>query len=135
MGSPSMNIVKGSVERKGGLGVTVNDDEGSVFFPLPAQFASKVEGAEGRDIYLGMRPETITHEGAHAAGTTVSAFERRVDVIEPTGPDTMLVFTLGGIEAIARVRPEEIVPEGAPFRFEVNMDKVKLFDFETGMRL
>jgi multiple sugar transport system ATP-binding protein len=62
-------------------------------------------------------------------------FERKVDVVEPTGPDTLLVFSLGGIEAIARVRPEERVPEGSAFRFEVNMDKAKLFDAETGLRL
>ena len=65
----------------------------------------------------------------------LSSFERAIDVVEPTGPDTMLVFTLGGVEAIGRVRPDEIVEAGRPYRFEVNMDKAKLFDPESGARL
>jgi multiple sugar transport system ATP-binding protein len=62
-------------------------------------------------------------------------FERNVDVVEPTGPDTMLVFTLGGQEAIARVRPEDRVPEGSSFRFSANTERAKLFDPETGKRI
>lgn len=135
MGSPSMNITKGRIVDDNGPAVEVTDDEGVIRFPLPAALAKKVAGMEGREVHLGLRPETITHEGAHTAESEVFVFERNVDVVEPTGPDTMLVFTLGGIEAIARVRPEERVPEGSPFRFAVNMSKAKLFDPETGNRL
>ena len=54
---------------------------------------------------------------------------------EPTGPDTMLVFTLGGIEAIGRVDPEDKPPADTLFPFEVNMDRAKLFDPVSGKRL
>jgi multiple sugar transport system ATP-binding protein len=135
MGSPSMNIARGRVVKDGACAIEVSDEEGAVRFPLPSALADKVADHEGRELFLGLRPETVTHVGAHAEGAEVFAFERNVDVVEPTGPDTMLVFTLGGIEAIARVRPEEKVPVGHPFRFEVNMSKAKLFDPETGLRL
>jgi multiple sugar transport system ATP-binding protein len=136
MGSPSMNIVKGQVINEGGLAIAVSDEEGTIRFPLAPHQAAKVSERVGQDVYLGLRPETITHVGAHdTPGASLFVFERAVDVVEPTGPDTMLVFTLGGIEAIARVRPEERARPGEAFRFEVNMSKAKLFDGETGMRL
>ena len=136
MGSPSMNIVKGKVVNAEGPAIDVTDEEGTIRFPLGPEQAAKVKGLEGEEIYLGLRPETLTHVGAHGAPQSdLFVFERAVDVVEPTGPDTMLVFTLGGMEAIARVRPEERVKPGEIFRFEVNMAKAKLFDGKTGMRL
>jgi len=42
---------------------------------------------------------------------------------------------LGGIEAIARVHPEEATPAGSRFPFEVNMEMAKIFDGHTGKRL
>ena len=136
MGSPSMNIVKGKVVNENGYAIAVTDEEGTIRFPLGPDQAEKVKGKEGEEIHLGLRPETITHVGAHGAEQSdLFVFERMVDVVEPTGPDTMLVFTLGGMEAIARVRPEERVKPGETFRFEVNMGKAKLFDGRTGLRL
>jgi len=136
MGSPSMNLVRGTlVGAQDHLEVKVSDEEGTVMFPLPPALAAKVRGRVGQPLDLGLRPEIITHRGAHAQGAMLSSFERAIDVVEPTGPDTMLVFTLGGVEAIGRVRPDEIVEAGRPYRFEVNMDKAKLFDPESGARL
>ncbi len=135
MGSPSMNIVRGRIGRNGGFSVEVADAEGSIGFPLPAALAPKVAERLGQEVVLGLRPEIITHPGAHAPGASVFEFERGIDVIEPTGPDTLVVFTLGGGEAIGRVRPDEAVEAGRPYRFQVNMDKAKLFDPATGNRL
>jgi len=135
MGSPSMNIVHGRVLRNGGYAVEVVDEEGRIEFSLPEELAKKVAGREGQDVVLGLRPEIITHAGAHAPGSSVFSFRRAVDVIEPTGPDTMLVFTLGGSEAIGRIRPDVAVVAGKPYGFQVNMDKAKLFDPVTGLRL
>lgn len=65
----------------------------------------------------------ITHPGAHEPGTSVFEFKRTIDVVEPTGPDTMPVFTPGGSEAIGRIRSDTTVTAGAPYRFQVNMEK------------
>ena len=115
--------------------VEVSDEEGMVRFPVPEQLGPAVAAYEGKDINLGLRPETITRQGTQRPGKDLFTFARAVDVVEPTGPDTMLVFTLGGIEAIARVHPEDQAPVGAAFTFEVDMAKVKLFDPATGKRL
>jgi multiple sugar transport system ATP-binding protein len=135
IGSPPMNIVRGTVVQDGGLWLSVSDEEGTIRFPVPAQLAEAASRYVGRDLQLGLRPEAITSEGAQPPGPHLFTFERSVDVVEPTGPDTMLVFTLGGQESIARVRPEDAVPEGQPMRFAANMARAKLFDPETGKRI
>lgn len=135
MGSPSMNIVSGRIIEDGRRYVEVHDEEGIVRFPVPERLLSAVANRVGQEVQLGLRPETITKRGGHKPSAELFSFERAVDVVEPTGPDTMLVFTLGGIEAIARVHPEDSGPPGTAFPFEVDMGKAKIFDGRTGKRL
>jgi multiple sugar transport system ATP-binding protein len=135
MGSPSMNIIRGRIIRNAGYLVEVNDAEGTILFPLPQKLYSAASSRVGKEIHIGLRPETITKQGTQRLSPTIFAFERKVDVVEPTGPDTLLVFTLGTIEAIARVHPEDKPADGELYPFEVDMAKVKLFDGETGKRL
>jgi len=135
MGSPSMNIVNGKLVRNGRLAVEVSDDEGTIHFPLPERFSAAAESRVGSPVVLGLRPETITRQGTQRPSDDLFVFERAIDVVEPTGPDTMLVFTLGAIEAIARVNPEDRAPPGTAFPFEVDMAKAKIFDAESGKRL
>ncbi|WEX10731.1 sn-glycerol-3-phosphate ABC transporter ATP-binding protein UgpC [Chelativorans sp. AA-79] len=135
IGSPSMNLFKGMVIEKDGLQLEVTDEEGVIHFPVPKALLGSAKAYVGRELYLGLRPETISREGTQRPGKATHAFERIIDVVEPTGPDTLLVFTLGGIEAIARVHPEDKAPVDAKYRFEVDMDRAKLFDPETGKRL
>jgi multiple sugar transport system ATP-binding protein len=135
MGSPSMNIVKGRVVQNGRLELEVTDAEGAIRFPVPEPLVGPAGRHLGGELFLGLRPETITRRGTQRPGTNVFAFERAIDVVEPTGPDTMLVFTLGGIEAIGRVHPDDKAPANTLFPFEVNMDRAKLFDPASGKRL
>jgi len=135
MGSPPMNIVAGRLLRDGGFCIEVEDRQGPVRFAMPQRLADKLDDHVGRKLWLGLRPEVITKAGAERPGALVSSFERRIDVVEPTGPDTMLVFELGGIEAIARVAPGDEAPVGSRYRFAADMEKAKLFDPDTGKSL
>ena len=47
----------------------------------------------------------------------------------------MIVFDLGGVGMIVRVHPEDRAPDGSLYSFEVNMDKAKLFDADSGKRV
>ncbi len=135
MGSPPMNIVTGRVVRGSACMIEIADGAETIRFPAPPQSEDKLARYVDQEIMLGMRPETIGRAEADATAPHLFAFERVIDVVEPTGPDTMLVFTLGGQEAIARVRPEDRAPAGTSYRFMVDMHKAKIFDATTGNRL
>lgn len=136
MGSPPMNMVPGRLAHGDGMCVVPDHEpDGGLRFRLPPDMVSRLSGEDGRKVVLGLRPETIFAAGTELPGPNRFVFEREVDVVEPTGPDTMIVFNLGGQDLIARVRPEDARPSGTCFRFEVDMDKAKIFDSETGLRL
>lgn len=68
----------------------------------PARYADWL----GRDVVFGVRPEHISalHAGeAPAPGGT--ALDCRIDVVEPTGTDTMVFFELGPVQMVARIDP------------------------------
>ncbi|WP_323772242.1 ABC transporter ATP-binding protein [Antarctobacter sp.] len=133
MGSPPMNMLPGTLRRNGGKwAVTVGAGDETVVFPLPSAVSGRSDLTEGRSVVLGLRPETIFAAGTELPGPDRFLFERPVEVVEPTGPDTMIVFEIAGKEAIARVRPEDARDVGTLFSFEVDMSKAKLFDAKSG---
>ncbi|RWB73042.1 MAG: sn-glycerol-3-phosphate ABC transporter ATP-binding protein UgpC [Mesorhizobium sp.] len=135
VGSPSMNLFKGRVVEQSGLRLQVDDPAGAVHFPIPRNLHDAARPYLGRELILGLRPEAMVREGAHRPGSETFSFDRTIDVVEPTGPDTLLVFTLGGIEAIGRVDPQDKISVGTKFRFDVDMGRAKMFDPVTGLHL
>jgi len=135
IGAPAMNLIRGHIRNNGRWTVEVADGQGSLLFPLPDRLSAAVAANSNQEVVLGLRPETITRMSSQRPSANLFGFQRIVDVVEPTGPDTMLVFTLGNIEAIARVHPEDRGSAGEIYDFEVDMDKAKLFDAKTGKRL
>ncbi|GGE51047.1 ABC transporter ATP-binding protein [Actibacterium pelagium] len=136
MGSPPMNMLPGRLLRTGDeVFVETGDDEARVRFPLPDAIANRIEVGNGHEVVLGLRPEAIFAAGTELPGADRFIFERPVEVVEPTGPDTMIVFGIGSVELIARVRPEDARDPGTPFSFEVDMSKAKLFDQSSGRSL
>ncbi|TCO73330.1 ABC transporter ATP-binding protein [Rhodovulum euryhalinum] len=135
MGSPPMNMIRGRLFHENGrVFVLPLGARESVRFPLVGA-AGTAALADSREVVLGLRPETIFAAGSELPGPNRHVFEAPVEVVEPTGPDTMLVFQIGGQDLIARVRPEDVATPGKTFRFEVDMGKAKLFDAETGLAL
>jgi len=137
MGSPSMNILAGQIRRDGDqyFVTTGHPDEAPLDFPLPPAYSDRVRTMDGSNVILGLRPEAIFAAGTELPGESRFIFERPVSVVEPTGPDTMILFRHAGSDVIARVRPEDAMPEGTLFRFEADMEKVKLFDAKTKTRI
>jgi multiple sugar transport system ATP-binding protein len=141
VGSPSMNFVPATVARDGNrLGVAVerrlNGVSAPLFLPLPGPSAAIAERVGG-PIVLGLRPETITQPvpAELAANPALAAFEAVVDVLEPTGADTLTYITLGGRPVVARVRPHDARAPGALMPFMADMAKACLFDPDTERRI
>jgi multiple sugar transport system ATP-binding protein len=87
-------------------------------------------------VLLGLRPESITDARAAEVRTAHHhRIECLVEVTEPTGPDTLAVIMLGGVEATARLNADADVTPDAPSTFVVDMGKAVLFDPETEARI
>lgn len=86
----------------------------------------------GREIIMGIRPEAITRA---AANDNVASFDCVIDVLEPTGADTLAIINLGGKEVTARLSPRDVVPAGQTMRLSFKMEEVSLFDPETTNRI
>ena len=126
IGSPAMNFLRGRLESgAGGLGVRLAE---AAWLPLP----QAPRGAQtGQEVTLGIRPETVTL----ANGEGHSCLDAVIDVLEPTGADTMAVASVHGHPVTARLRPGAVRDVGRPVRLAVDMTRASLFDPATELRI
>jgi multiple sugar transport system ATP-binding protein len=132
MGSPAMNFIPATIVGMGQYpGARIANGHGSLELALPPR--NELAVWEGREVVLGIRPEHITHYQRHRADERpwMGSLEARVEVVEPTGAETMVVVHLGGREVIARVEPDAAQAVGSQMRFGVDMAKACVFDPET----
>ncbi|MEH6648909.1 MAG: sn-glycerol-3-phosphate ABC transporter ATP-binding protein UgpC [Motiliproteus sp.] len=137
MGSPAMNFLNCELLCiDGGYGLQVVTDDGTEY-RLPLQHGdSSLQPWIGKKVVLGIRPELITDVIPHKSEQShVARFSAKVDVAEPTGPDTLVLINLNGQEVDCRVDPREQQPVGSTMEFMVDMSKAVLFNPETEARL
>jgi len=137
MGSPAMNFLRCELLcMDGSYGVQVTTADGTDYrLPLP-HGDSSLQPWIGKEVILGIRPEQITHLIPHKDDRGgVARFTARVEVAEPTGPDTLVLITLNGQEVDCRVDPREEQPAGSAMDFMVDMSKAVLFNPQTEGRL
>jgi multiple sugar transport system ATP-binding protein len=135
MGSPAMNILPARIVVQDGVPhASIQDADGT-----PRLLRLSQDGLakwDGRDILLGIRPEAITDpEGADRKSNNIQTLTNRVTVTEPAGADTFVTMTLGGRDAIARMRADAAVAPGQSYDFAVNMEKAVAFDPATETRI
>jgi multiple sugar transport system ATP-binding protein len=87
----------------------------------------------GREVVLGIRPECIAEgdrvfSGAAGAPVVLTA---PVEMIEPTGAETIVLLRLGGEPAQARISPDIRPTPGATASFALDTRRICLFDPET----
>jgi multiple sugar transport system ATP-binding protein len=132
MGSPSMNLIPARLEEAGGglAASLARAGEGPIVLPLHDGAGGNLRREWlGREVVLGLRPEAIADpREAEAHTPRHHRIEARVEVTEPTGPDTLAVIRLGGIEATARLGADSDARPGERAGFMVDMGKAVLFD-------
>jgi multiple sugar transport system ATP-binding protein len=126
IGSPAMNFLRGRLEPgDGGLGIRLAE---ATWLPLPQAPRS---ARTGQEVTLGIRPETVTL----ANGEGHSCLDAVIDVLEPTGADTMAVASVHGHPVTARLKPGAVRDVGRPVRLAVDMNRASLFDPATELRI
>ncbi len=133
MGAPSMNFLPGHLRQHDGAAwVALGEGAQTVHLPLPATAPS----GQDRPVVLGIRPETITDAARHrpADANAIGTLDAVIEVVEPTGPETLVVLRAAGHELTARFDSDYTFPPGAPVSLAVDMSKACLFD-PTSQRL
>jgi multiple sugar transport system ATP-binding protein len=125
IGSPTMNFLRGTLDQTDGVPVLRH---GAGDLPLPG-LEQHVGPYAGREVVAGIRPESL---GAGSGGATLSG---TVDVVEPTGPDTMVIVSVGGQLITARLGSRDRPKLGETLGVAVDTAAVNLFDPATGNRI
>jgi len=130
IGSPSMNFVDVHMDGSGDAARLVGPSDWSI--PLPDRYREAATPRVGKTIVAGFRPE---HLDVGQGGPGFGGFSARADVVEYLGNEELLHVSAAGKDIVAivgsehRLRPGDIVPLTLP------LDKLHLFDGETGLTL
>ncbi|MGK5061177.1 ABC transporter ATP-binding protein [Janthinobacterium sp. LB3P112] len=134
IGSPSMNFITVKPVIEGSeVFVAIENAGKSMRLALPFA-ADKLRSYAGREVILGVRPEQIT-DMSSAHGDVGQELGCLIDLVEPTGPDTLLTTRLNGAAVTCRTHPREAVLPGQTMQLSFNLSKAALFDPANGERI
>ena len=124
IGSPSMNLVSGKISIEAG---TPRFAANGLTLDLPAAFSAHVN----KPVVLGIRPENlvVVSKGYE------NSFDALVDVVEPTGNETLLNIRVGDQQLLLLSRDRLLLNAGQTITVVPALEQLHLFDAETGIRL
>ena len=122
IGSPAMNLINGTLKAAGGARRVVTDD--GVDLPLSAN----APGADGQRVIYGLRPDHVRVGN----GAGVSAV---VDVVEPTGADTLVFARIGAQMVCGAFAERHNFKPGQTIALEPQLANIHLFDAQSGNNL
>ncbi|MDB4909090.1 MAG: ugpC [Gemmatimonadetes bacterium] len=131
LGSPPMNLLKGSIVGEAGRAYATLAEAPSVRMELPDELRAHVLASETRDVIVGMRPEHLavsTDDGTDAVPATV-------ELVEPLGHEQLLHLRTGGATITVRSDPGLRARVGDVVRLRARREKMQLFDAGTGKTL
>jgi multiple sugar transport system ATP-binding protein len=123
IGSPAMNLFKGTIQTSGGVGFATSD---GVFVSLRP--SSSFADLSGRPLVFGIRPEHLNIASADQDG-----FDAIAKIVEPTGSETQVMASAGSTDIIALFRERHSVKQGDKLRLAPS--QYHLFDAQSGKRI
>ncbi|MGO2508290.1 MAG: ABC transporter ATP-binding protein [Vibrio hibernica] len=133
MGSPSMNFIKARVEldeRDNPLGQVWTADGVSHQINLP----DRLRKFDGETIIIGLRPEYITEQSTEEERTWTE-IPMKIDVLEPTGPDTIAIVEINQQHVACRLSAEFDAKVGDSVPLYFDLSHAVFFDVRTEMRI
>jgi len=125
IGSPSMNFFDSAIQSAGN-GLLI--DAGSFRVPVPLTRKSAYEPYVGEKVIFGIRPTDIFRSGSEKDDGNFAPVEGRVDVVEPLGPETLLMVKCRESSFLAMVDSEVDFEIGQTVLLHFNMAKMHLFE-------
>jgi multiple sugar transport system ATP-binding protein len=130
IGSPAMNFVPCQLEQAAGaLRIRLSD---KLSFPVPADRTARYTSHVGKaSLILGLRPEHIAETRPHTEPNQHD-FDMLIDVVEPMGMETLVYFTIGGVDMCGRVNPNAGATAGQSMKLRADLSNMHLIDDGTG---
>jgi multiple sugar transport system ATP-binding protein len=122
IGSPTMNFVPAQVLADGSA-LRLDDGARDITLPLSPAQAARCRARAPAGLIAGFRPETMT-----LAADARSGFAARAEVVEPLGSDTLVFFSIGAREVVARLPPSTRLASGDSLRLNIDSAQLHLFD-------
>jgi len=137
IGSPSMNFIPCRIAQNGQqYGVFMETGKARPFFLPIEQPALSLDSWIDREVIFGIRPEKIASGFAdQEENPQIHEIECVVQVLEPTGPDTLTFVNINGTKVTCRVNPNAVKAPGESMTLMIDMSKVLLFDPQTEERI
>lgn len=137
IGSPQMNLFKGTIRRAADTLVFTEDNANAVTAPvsftLDARLSAKAAAHVGKPVVLGIRPENV--QTAQSVANPAATADVKVEVSEPMGSETYLYLHSGATAFIARVAPTDHYEAGQHVKVVFDISKAHLFDATTEQAL
>jgi multiple sugar transport system ATP-binding protein len=125
VGSPGMNLLSGKIKDE-----KIQLDGADISIPIPRGFL-KSRIKTDQNIIVGIRPESVRI----AKGKELGAFLAKVDVVELTGPEKLVVASAGNQKFLASVAPQVHLGHGVIESFVFEPGAIRLFDPVSGLAI
>jgi multiple sugar transport system ATP-binding protein len=133
IGSPPMNLFKGTVEADHGqiVFVEAGNPGAALRLTLGDALAKKAAAHLDRLLVLGIRSENVTDVLTAGDADPQRTAEVQIEVVEPMGAETYLYLDTGANPLIARVRATDRFDPNHRLKVSFEMEKAHLFDATT----
>jgi multiple sugar transport system ATP-binding protein len=136
IGSPSMNFLRGKLAAQGTGAVFELEHGGTITaLPLPDSLlqSSALMDRIGQEVILGIRPEHVTDAESARNNVASDAYcptevSCTVEMVEPTGPDTMVFVWFNQTRATCRTHPRAGAAPRGVITLAFDLSKAVLFD-------
>lgn len=133
LGQPKMNLIGGRL-RAAQDGVVFKETDGTVEVKLAE--SAELRDRVGKDVVLGIRPEDVKPVQSADIKARGARCQGIVDHVEATGAE-VVYYVQTGAHTVAILSGASAEPGGAGRRmpFDIDPEKVHLFDAETAVRI
>jgi len=127
IGTPQMNFFNGALQREGQDWRFVSSE---ITLPVsPERYGDRL--TDGRRVTAGVRAEDIVPVGHGLRPSRAVTISGVVSLSEMLGNETLLFGALGSQNFVSRMQQPRLIEQDEAMAFDVNVDRIHLFDSET----
>lgn len=136
IGSPGMNLFKGTIVSKEGKSFfeEINETGNGFSISLEGDLAEKASGLDGKSVVLGIRPEDTCILKTDDEGPKAS-ITAKVELSEPMGSETLVYLDTGENGFIVKEKGHLKISNEIEVSVSIDPGKIHLFDRATGQAL